>query len=51
MKISSAKFKQKEKNEDKPYSAAFIAKMQKSECDLKSGKTTKIEPADIGSLK
>lgn len=36
--------------EDKPYSQAFINKMQQAEDDIKAGGTTKIEPADIWKL-
>jgi hypothetical protein len=50
MKNLPIKFNQKEKNKEKPYSTTFIAKMQKSEDDVKSGKTTKIEPVDIWNL-
>jgi hypothetical protein len=38
------------KSEESPYSAEFAAKMGKSEDDVKSGRTTKIEPADIWNL-
>jgi len=51
MKNLPIKCNPKEKNKNTPYSTTFIAKMQKSESDLKSGKTTKIEPADIWNLK
>jgi hypothetical protein len=51
MKNLPAKFNPKEKDKNNAYCAAFITKMQKSEDDLKSGKTTKIEPADIWNLK
>ncbi len=40
----------KEKSEESPYSAEFSAKMKKSEDDVKAGRTTKIEPADIWNL-
>lgn len=36
--------------EDKPYSQEFINKMQQAEDDIKSGRITKIEPADIWNL-
>lgn len=32
------------------YNADFIAKIQQSEEDIKAGRTTKIEPADIWNL-
>ena len=38
------------KESDVPYSAEFIAKMKKGEEDIKAGRTTKIEPADIWNL-
>ena len=38
------------KSEDGPYNAEFVAKMKKSEEDVKAGRTTKIEPADIWNL-
>ncbi len=49
MKALKVDFKT-EKNQDKPYNAEFIAKMNKSEADLRAGLTTKIEPADIWNL-
>jgi hypothetical protein len=33
-----------------PYSPVFIDKMKQSEEDIKAGRTTKIEPADIWNL-
>jgi hypothetical protein len=38
------------KSEDSLYSAEFSAKMKKSEDDIKAGRTSKIEPADIWNL-
>ena len=38
------------KNIEKPYNPEFIAKMKQGEADVKAGKTTKIEPADIWNL-
>jgi hypothetical protein len=35
---------------DSPYNAEFIAKIKKGEEDVKAGRTTKIEPADIWNL-
>jgi hypothetical protein len=32
------------------YSPEFVAKIKKSEAEVKAGKTTKIEPADIWNL-
>jgi len=32
------------------YNAEFVAKMKKSEADVKAGRTTKIQPADIWNL-
>jgi len=39
-----------EKNKEKLYTPEFIAKMKRGEEDIKAGRTTKIEPADIWSL-
>jgi hypothetical protein len=39
-----------EKSTNSPYNAEFIAKMKKGEEDIKAGRTTKIEPADIWNL-
>ncbi len=39
-----------EKGAKSPYSPQFAAKMKKSEEDIKAGRTTKIEPADIWNL-
>lgn len=36
--------------EEKPYSEEFVTKMQRAEEDIKAGRTTKIEPADIWNL-
>jgi hypothetical protein len=33
-----------------PYNAEFVAKIKQSEEDIKAGRTTKIEPADIWNL-
>ncbi len=38
------------KSEDGQYNTEFVAKMKKSEADVKAGRTTKIEPADIWNL-
>ncbi len=40
-----------EKNAGKPYNPEFAAKMKQSEEDIKAGRTTKIEPADIWNLR
>ena len=39
-----------EKNAERLYSPEFIAKIKQSEEDIKAGRTTKIEPADIWNL-
>jgi hypothetical protein len=39
-----------EKSTKSPYSPEFAAKMRQSEEDMKAGRTTKIEPADIWNL-
>lgn len=39
-----------EKDTDKQYNAEFVAKMAIAEEDVKAGRTTKIEPADIWNL-
>jgi hypothetical protein len=39
-----------EKSEDKSYNADFVAKMAIAEEDVRTGRTTKIEPADIWNL-
>jgi len=39
-----------EKSTKKPYNPEFKAKMKQVEADVKAGKTTKIEPADIWNL-
>ena len=39
-----------EKDTKVPYSAEFTAKMGRSEDDIKAGRVTKIEPADIWKL-
>ena len=49
MKALKVDFKT-EKNDDTPYSPEFVAKMKKSEDDVKAGRTIKIEPADIWNL-
>jgi hypothetical protein len=49
MKALKVDFKT-EKSADKPYSEEFIMKMKRSEEDIKAGRTTKIEPADIWNL-
>jgi len=36
--------------EEKPYNEAFVAKMEQAEENIKAGRTTKIEPADIWNL-
>ncbi|WP_419803053.1 DUF2683 family protein [Mucilaginibacter sp.] len=36
--------------EEKTYSQTFIDKMQQAEDDVKAGRTTKIQPADIWNL-
>ncbi|MVN22700.1 DUF2683 family protein [Mucilaginibacter arboris] len=46
MKAMKIKFQK----EDKPYSQAFINKMQQAEDDIKAGRTTKIEPTDMWNL-
>jgi hypothetical protein len=49
MKALKVDFKT-EKSADSPYSSEFVAKMKKGEEDVKAGRTTKIEPADIWNL-
>jgi hypothetical protein len=39
-----------EKSTEGPYNPEFVAKMKQSEDDIKAGRTTKIEPADIWNL-
>jgi len=39
-----------EKTKEQPYSPEFVDKMNRSEEDIKAGRTTKIEPADIWNL-
>lgn len=46
MKAMKIKFQK----DEKPYNQEFIAKMKKAEEDIKAGRTTKIEPADIWKL-
>ncbi len=36
--------------EEKPYNKVFVTKMAQAEEDVKAGRTTKIEPADIWNL-
>jgi hypothetical protein len=38
------------KSTESTYNDEFVAKMQQSEEDIKAGRTTKIEPADIWNL-
>lgn len=49
MKALKVDFKT-EKNAEKPYNSEFVAKMKQAEEDVKAGRTTKIEPADIWNL-
>jgi len=49
MKALKVDFKT-EKGVDTPYSEEFVTKMKRSEEDVKAGRTTKIEPADIWNL-
>lgn len=49
MKALKVDFKIK-KSTEKPYNSEFVAKMKKSEEDIKAGRITKIEPADIWNL-
>jgi hypothetical protein len=49
MKALKVDFKT-EKNSEKPYSKEFVAKMKQGEEDVKAGRTTTIEPADIWNL-
>lgn len=46
MKAMKIKFQK----DEQPYNHEFIAKMECAEEDAKSGRTTKIEPADIWNL-
>jgi len=39
-----------EKNTESQYNPEFAAKMKRGEEDIKAGRTTKIEPADIWNL-
>lgn len=39
-----------EKDAKEPYSADFTAKIDRTEEDIKTGRVTKIEPADIWKL-
>ena len=39
-----------EKSTEGQYNPEFVAKMKQSEDDIKAGRTTKIEPADIWNL-
>ena len=39
-----------EKGTETPYSPEFVEKMKRSEEDIKAGRTTQIEPADILNL-
>jgi hypothetical protein len=39
-----------EKSTEKPYNPEFAAKMKRGEEDIKAGRATKIEPADIWNL-
>jgi hypothetical protein len=39
------------KTQKDTYGPEFVAKMKKAEGDIKAGRTTKIEPADIWNLK
>ena len=49
MKALKVDFKTKKKQIN-PYNPEFIAKMKQGEEDIKAGRTTKIEPADIWNL-
>jgi hypothetical protein len=49
MKALKVNFKT-EKDTKNPYNMEFAAKMKQSEEDIKAGRTTKIEPADIWNL-
>jgi hypothetical protein len=49
MKALKVDFKT-EKSTVSSYNAEFIAKMKRGEEDIKAGRTTKIEPADIWNL-
>jgi hypothetical protein len=49
MKALKVDFKT-EKSTESPYGPEFIEKMKRSEADIKAGRTTKIEPADIWNL-
>jgi len=49
MKALKVEFKA-EKNTRTPYSPEFAAKMKQAEEDVKAGRTTKIEPADVWNL-
>lgn len=39
-----------EKSTENPYNSEFNAKIKQGEEDIKAGRTTKIEPADIWNL-
>jgi len=49
MKVLKVDFRT-EKSTEKPYNSEFVAKMKCREEDIKAGRTTKIEPADIWNL-
>jgi hypothetical protein len=49
MKILNVDFKT-EKSTEKSFNPEFVAKMKRGEEDIKAGRTTKIEPADIWNL-
>jgi hypothetical protein len=38
------------KNVDNAYNSEFVAKIRKSEADVKAGRTTKIKPSDIWNI-
>lgn len=39
-----------DKSIEKPYSAAFMEKMDRADADIKAGRTTMIDPAGIWNL-
>ncbi|MDB5132225.1 MAG: hypothetical protein JWR02_1974 [Mucilaginibacter sp.] len=49
MKALKVDFKT-EKSGSEPYNDEFVAKMKRSEDDVKAGRTATIEPADIWNL-
>ena len=49
MKALKVDFTTEKSTEDK-YNPEFVAKIKQSEEDIKAGRTTKIEPADIWNL-